>query len=231
MSLSRATRQRAAARRIRRRRGIRLISIAVVCVVAVVIAGILVLASWRSAEEHRLAVEGTEELGFSVGDPDAPVLMEEFSDYSCEFCAEFAETSHQLIETYTGDGTLRVIHMPTSFLNLPNSEVGASAAICADQQGGYWEMYDALFELHRNESPTAYTTARMVEIANTLGLDQESFEICLSSPGTASLLASINEVARARDVTGTPTIFINGERVDPQNRSFEAISQLIEPLR
>ncbi len=228
MSISRDTRQRATARRAQRRRQARILSVVVVGVLTIVVSGILILASLRSAERQRLVAEGRE-IGFSIGDSDAPVLMEEFSDYSCSHCAEFAEVSHQIIETYVEDGTLRVIHMPTSFLNLPNSEIAAAAAVCAGEQDNYWEMYDALFELHRSEGPTAFTPERMLEIAGMIGLDQALLEDCVNSPATASLLAQIDEVARARGVTGTPTIYVNGQRAE--SWAYEALSGMIESSR
>jgi protein-disulfide isomerase len=232
MSVSRSTRQRVAERRAQQRRRARTISIALVGVLAVVVAGIIILASWRSAEERQLLAEVSQELP-SVGSTDAPVLIEEFSDFACSYCADFSQTLHQLIEAYTVDGTLRVVHVPITSLHPPYSETAAEAAVCAGEQGSYWEMYDALFALYRAEGATAYTAERMLEMGDSLGLDRASFETCLNAPETASFLARAAEIASARGVTSTPVIFVNGERVPAtlEARSFDSLSQWIESLR
>lgn len=233
MSVSRDTKRRVSTQRARRRRQSRILSIAIASVLALLLVGILILASWRSAENRRLAAEAAENLP-SIGDPDAPVVMEEFSDFACTFCADFAQTTQQLVETYLEEGMLRVVHVPVTFLSPPYSDTAAVAAICAEQQGNYWEMYDTLFALYRSErDPMIYTTERILEIADALDLEVDTFETCLNSAEMATYLDEIDQIARARGVTSTPTIFINGERVPStlEDRSFESLSALIESLQ
>ena len=96
-----------------------------------------------------LAAGFTEE-GFPYrGDPGAPIVLEEFSDYLCPFCGRhFTETLPTLVENFVADGEVQYIFRDMPLVSLhPTAPVGHKAAICAGQQGAdlYWYMHDELF--------------------------------------------------------------------------------------
>jgi protein-disulfide isomerase len=111
-------------------------------------------------------------------------------------------------------------HLPLRMHNM--AEPAALAAIAAQNQGKFWQMHDAIFEA----GPKALTKEALLKDAETLGLDMEKFKADMNSPETRQKLAKDMADARKADVSGTPTLFINGHRV--KNRGADAIQQMVD---
>jgi protein-disulfide isomerase len=127
-------------------------------------------------------VKVTNLAGYSLGRPDAPLTMIEFTDLQCPFCRQFHVTAFdQLKVNYIDTGTLRFISrdspVPAAH---PLAMRAAVAARCAGYQGKFWEMRDTV--LVNN----AHLTADMfVTFAEQLKLDGSAFATCLANPGRA----------------------------------------------
>ena len=79
------------------------------------------------------------------GDPDAPVIVAEYSDFECPFCARwFAQTMPALRERLDDGVSLAFLHFPIVSIH-PNAGRAAIAAECAGAEGRFWEMHDLLF--------------------------------------------------------------------------------------
>ncbi len=141
----------------------------------------------------------------AIGPPDAPVLIVEFSDYQCPFCARSAlETLPQILETY--EGKIRVVFrdFPLSSIH-SNAQKAAEAAECADDQGQFWAYHDTLFQ-----NQQALDIDSLKGYAQQLGLDTGAFNECLDSGQYASEIQNDLAQGQSYGVTGTPTFFING---------------------
>lgn len=151
----------------------------------------------------------TEDGLYRLGAADAPVLMEEFSGFTCPHCANFHDTVHTLIDPYVKDGTLAVVFAPLGWSQ--TALLGAQAAICAGQQDPikFWEMHDMLFSWQ-----ASYGIENIEAAAVEMGLDVAALRTCMDSPETTALLQGAADEATARGVGGTPAIFFNGERPD-----------------
>jgi protein-disulfide isomerase len=80
------------------------------------------------------------------GEAGAQVVIAEFSDFQCPFCKRwFDETLPQLRERLGEDVALAFLHFPIVQLH-PNAGNAGAAAVCAAEQGKFWEMHDLLFE-------------------------------------------------------------------------------------
>lgn len=79
------------------------------------------------------------------GKADAKVTIVEFSDFECPYCARAYDTVNQIKEAYPNDVKIVYKHFPLSNIH-PNAENAAKAAVCAQEQGKFWEMHDKLFE-------------------------------------------------------------------------------------
>ena len=148
------------------------------------------------------------------GSLDAPVLMVEYADFECPYCAQ-AYPIVKALENELGD-VLAVAfrHFPLGTVH-PHAELAAEAAEAAGAQGRFWDMHDALFEHQSRLEPEA-----LVGYASMLGLDRTRF---------AEDLAEHRHAAKVREdflsgvrsgVSGTPTFFINGlmhTGFDPQS--------------
>ena len=157
-----------------------------------------------------LSVSATQDGLYRLGSPDAPVLLEVFSSFTCPHCAHFHETIHALIDPYVQDGTLAVVAYLLG--NSQRAALGTAAALCAGQQepARFWEMSDLMFSWINQ----AYGRPNIEEAAHTMGLDVDALTACMDSPETAAIMQGVYEAAMARQVWGTPATFFNGARPD-----------------
>ena len=162
------------------------------------------------------ATEATSEAApatpFNVlGLEDAPVIIIEFTDLQCPYCARFArQTFPQLRRNYIDTGRVRFASqdfpLPMHAFAVP----AAVAARCAGEQGRFWEFREALFASQSTLRDEPYA-----ELARKFGLDLEKFAACR---GDQRQTANVHEgiaLARANSITSTPTIVI-GRLVDGQ---------------
>lgn len=167
------------------------------------------------------------------GNPDAPVLIEEFSSYHCTFCAlYFRETYARLTATYADSGQIQYVFRDYPLPNQQQSILAAEAASCAGETGGadaYWNMHDLLFTHQSTWSGTENTTEIFKSYAVQLGLDSVTFNQCLDSHATLAEIEADAAEGRQRGVSGTPTFFVNGQLLVGA-QPFEVFANIIEPL-
>lgn len=102
------------------------------------------------------------------------------------------------------------------------AEPAALAGLAAHKQGKFWEMHDAIFAIGaKSLSPDKITAA-----AQEIGLDMQKFNNDRISPEVKKQLTKDIADARAAQVSGTPTLFINGSRIS--DRSPQALQQIID---
>jgi protein-disulfide isomerase len=169
-------------------------------------------------EPARIEVEAT---GPSQGPDDAPITLVEFSDFECPFCVRFLPTIEQVRETY-GD-QVRVVYrqFPLNAIH-SNAQLSAEASLCADAQGKFWEMHDAIFEARGKADSDG-----LKAIAANLGLDSEVFDECLDSREFQGQVAEDVRAGRQAGVTGTPALFINGRFLSGA-QPFNVVSRVID---
>jgi protein-disulfide isomerase len=141
--------------------------------------------------------------GVSKGPQEAPVTIVEFSDFQCPYCARVAPAVKKLQETY-GD-RLRVVFRNYPLPIHPNAPKAAEAALCARDQGKFWEMHDKLFGNQQK-----LQVADLKATAAELGLDPEVFGQCLDTGRHEASWRADQGQGTAYGVSGTPAFFING---------------------
>ena len=144
-----------------------------------------------------------------LGSPDAPVVLEEWSDYLCPFCGRHFRSTHpQLLDTYVRTGKLRIIFRDLPLAGLhPTAVRGHVAARCAGAQEitRYWAMHDTLFSRQGEWNQLPDPSAFLISQAASLGLDMKDFEFCMADP---QLVADVSRsVARgqAEGFNATPS--------------------------
>jgi protein-disulfide isomerase len=152
----------------------------------------------------------------SKGRADAPVTIVEFSDFQCPACGQAFRDLHELLARRTdvrlvfrnfpldsscNDALPRALH--------PDACLAASAAECARQQNRFWEYHDRLFEnQHTLDRESLFRYGREV------GLDVATFRSCLDDPATRAHITDDIRAGIAAGIESTPTLFINGRRID-----------------
>ena len=149
----------------------------------------------------------------TIGDPNAPVLVETYEDFLCPHCAEFTFELGPILMDLVKDGTVRweykyrVIGGADSY----NANI---AAECAADQGKFWEYHEELFRRIADQGKIAVFPRNLKQLAADLGLDTNRFNECLDKKEHLKDVQKVDQLAAARGVDGTPTIFINGQRYD-----------------
>jgi protein-disulfide isomerase len=153
----------------------------------------------------------------AMGDPNAPIRIEEFSDYQCPFCARFYEdTEGQIADTFVADGTVYFVYRSFGGFIGAESQAAAEAAYCAGEQNKYWEYHDILFANQTGENVGAFTDRRLQAFAETLSLDMDAFNECFNSGKFSDRVTQDGQDGKAAGVTGTPAFVlsytVNGEQ-------------------
>jgi len=141
------------------------------------------------------------------GPKDAGVTLVVFDDYQCPYCARLEGFTHQLLELYPDDLNYAIKHFPLS--SHPLAHQGAAAALAAGNQGKFWEFHSLLLENHDQLSEEKIT-----EIATGLNLDMEKFNRDRASERVRKIIAEDVANGRQVGVTGTPSVFLNGKRIE-----------------
>lgn len=162
------------------------------------------------------------------GDPDAPVVIVEYSDYQCPFCQRHFQQTMPELEKYIEDGTVLYVFKDFPLTSIhPQAPKAAEAARCAGDQEAYWQMHDLLFANQQQWSGRPDAVSTFKNYAGQLSLDQAAFDACLDGDTYAEAVNANLMEGVGYGVQGTPGFFINRERL-PGAYPIQAFQQLIQ---
>ncbi|MBW6440618.1 DsbA family protein [Patescibacteria group bacterium] len=156
----------------------------------------------------------------SKGSEDAKITIVEFSDFECPFCSGAKETVQQVLDKYGEDVRIVFKHFPLPIHD--NAKKAAEASECANDQGKFWEMHDAMFE-----DQNKLLIPDLKKTAKNLDLDVDEFSDCLDSGKYEEKVQSDIEIGLAYGISGTPAFFINNEFLSGA-QPFEEFENIIE---
>ncbi len=141
--------------------------------------------------------------GPARGGARARVTINEFSDFQCPYCQAQEEALHRILAAYPDDVRLVFHDFPLDIH--PDAARAARAGVCADEQGKFWPMHDALFA-HAH----ALSAADLGRYARELGLDGGKFDACLGSDRAKRRVEASEQEGERDGVEGTPALIVNG---------------------
>jgi protein-disulfide isomerase len=141
--------------------------------------------------------------GAAKGPENAPITIVEFSDFQCPYCSRANESVDQVLKAYPNQVRLVFRHFPLDFHQ--QAPKASEAALCAQDQGKFWEMHDKLFANQK-----ALEVPALKGYAKELGLDSGKFDKCLDSGEKAATVQADLAEGKKVGVNGTPAFFING---------------------
>jgi protein-disulfide isomerase len=151
--------------------------------------------------------------GAAFGPENSKVKLVEFSDFECPYCSRAATVVHQIKEKY-GDKFPLPMHS--------NARGAAEAALAANAQGKFWEFHDELFK-----NQQALGRPQLEEHAKKSGLNMAEFKKSLDEKKFGAEVDADMKLGEKVSVQGTPTMFLNGARVENPT-DFTAIAALID---
>lgn len=187
-------------------------------IVAVLVALVAAVTFSRAGEEAAPTGSGSGASAPLVRD-DSPRLTSgkkavfvEYLDFECEACGAAHPVMTDLREKYGKDVTFVVRYLPLH----GNSMNAALAAEAAREQGKFEEMHDKLFETQAEWSHSESSKEKTFEgYAQELGLDMKQYRASLKDPAAAQRIEQSKKDAQTLGVTGTPTFFLDGEKIEP----------------
>ncbi len=173
----------------------------------------------------------TQVNGVHLGDPNAPVKVDVFEDFRCSVCLYYTQNFEpQIIQTYVETG--KVYYTFHSFIVIDGNDGtdasyrSANAAMCAGEQGRFWDFHDTLFANQVSEDASLFTDVRLVAMAQNLNLDMTAFNQCYQAKKYASDIQADISQAHTLNLTGTPSILVDGKLL--QIQTFNDVSTAID---
>ncbi len=228
------TRERREQREKEKQRQQQIVIIIGVVVAAIVIAGLLIVANQPAdapvpedlvARYENIPQTQTDEGYFRLGRPDAPVRVEEFSSFSCPGCEQFFSANMDSLVELVRTGAISFTFVPQVTGSLLNAEGAARAAICAGEQGLFFEYHDMLFDWHTRFGNQAFSQNRLRSGAENIGLDVDTFNDCATSGRSGDIVDSGVNEGVSRSIPGTPSTYVNGS---PVTSNFTAINDAVQ---
>lgn len=194
----------------------------ILALLVVLLLGGSIIYSQKASEE---ANEGVIIEAHIKGNPDASVILVEYSDFQCPACGQFYPYIKEVVAEYGDKLRFEYKHFPLITVH-KNAVPAAKAAEAAGQQGKFFEMHDKLFENQTQWSKSTNAQVYFIQYAEELGLDVALFKKHLGSSIIADAVDQGFNEARELGLSGTPTLFLNGEKMTIN--SFDEFKTQIE---
>lgn len=157
--------------------------------------------------------------------PDGAPVLVEFLDFECEACRAVHPGIEQLREEYDGRVAFVARYMPGP--GHANAENAAVAVEAAARQDRYEAMYDRMFETQAEWGEQQVSAAqRFRGFAEELGLDLAAYDEAVADPATLDRVRRDRDDGLALGVEGTPTFFLDGEKIEP--RSLDDLRAMLD---
>ncbi len=156
----------------------------------------------------------------AFGPKDAKVTIVEFSDFQCPYCTKAADAVKELKKAYGEKVRFVFRQFPLDFHK--QAHEASQAALAAHAQGKFWPYHDLLFA-----NQAALMPADLEKYAKQTGLNMAAFKTALKDKTHAKTVDADLALGQEVAVQGTPTMFLNGERV-PNPTDFKAIAAMID---
>jgi protein-disulfide isomerase len=190
-----------------------------------------------------LIVPETTELpnpdGLSLGDPNAPAVIDVFVDFQCSACQFFTENVEPLIIEYlVATGKARMVYRHYPFLDgegagsIGESDQAANAAMCANEQDRFWDMHGMIFANWNGTNQGNFSNRRLQAMADEVDLDMDAFNACFSENRYREEIQADFDYGQEIGVSGTPSVFVNGQKVGEPGKiaSFQEIAVAVDAI-
>jgi protein-disulfide isomerase len=189
----------------------------------------------KASAEISTAVPPLNENDYIKGNPNAPIVVVEYSDYECHFCKEFHSTMNQIMEEFGISGQVAWVYRQFPITQIhPNSGNISEAALCVGELGGndaFWKFTDLIFSDRDTSAPVNVT--KLPLYAEQAGVSTSDYLSCVNSNRMEEKVLASTEEANNIGIKGTPyTIIMVGEQEAIVNgaQPYEVINGIITNL-
>ena len=197
-------------------------------IAVIAVAGVVMFANAQSEPPPPPVASGIRVAGSVMGDPTAPVTIEEWADLQCPACRAFAiGTEPRLRAEYVATGKVRMVFHHLAFIGQESLWAGEGIE-CAGEQNRLWDLHDRLYAVQGGENTGVFSKPNLEKIASDVGLGS-GFNACLDSDRYLQRVKDDTNAGKAKGVTATPTFFVNGRKVEGV-LSFDQLRAIVDPL-
>lgn len=169
------------------------------------------------------------------GNPNAPIVMIEYSDYDCPFCKRFHTTMNQIMDEYGVTGKVAWVYRQFPLAQLhPNAPRLSEAALCVGEIGGndaFWDFTDRIFsERELTEATNVTLIPDYVELA---GVDISAYQSCMDGTEMEEVVTASVQDAINIGAEGTPyTVVTVGDQQAVINgaMSYDVVKSIVDNL-
>ena len=180
-------------------------------------------------------VRPVDETDYVRGNPNAPIMVIEYSDYDCPFCKSFHDTMNRVMEEHGVTGKVGWVYRQFPLAQLhPNAPRISEAAYCVGELGddaAFWEFSDLIFSDRETNEPT--NMSRLPEFAEAAGVSRAAFSSCLESGKYTNAVAVSIQEGVAAGAQGTPySIVVVGDQQAVINgaQPYAVVKQIVDNL-
>jgi protein-disulfide isomerase len=171
--------------------------------------------SGGSKEETVQSIQVTQ---FSKGDPNASVVVRQYSDFLCPSCSQVSlSVIPEVMKQYVDTNKVFYEFIPMAFI-APGSQLAAEGAFCAAKQNKFWEYHDAAYAAVWNGYFSKGVDPRQVQLYSkdgvkklgaTVGVDETAFSSCIDTNDQQDEVIALTKESQANGITGTPYFTVN----------------------
>lgn len=163
------------------------------------------------------------------GQENGVVTLTEYGDFQCPACGQFFPIVAQVKELFKEQIRFEFKHFPLVQIH-PNATAAHRAAQASANQNKFWEMHDMLYQRQTSWTNSTNPTAVFEGYARELGLDMNAYNTDTAASQTLGIINFDIDSGKSQNVSGTPTFFIDGVKVEDTASiaSVESFSQVIQ---
>jgi protein-disulfide isomerase len=163
---------------------------------------------WGRTPDHSKLLEDPVKIPVAgapvLGPTNAPVTLVEFSDFQCPYCFKAVLELQTVLKTYPTQVKLIFKQFPLDIHS--EAAYAAAASVAAHKQGKFWGLHDAMFAQRGRLSREI-----IAKLASDIGLDMKQFNSDVASADIHKIVEKDRDDGDTAGVTGTPTLFVNGQ--------------------
>jgi protein-disulfide isomerase len=191
----------------------------------VVIVGLFVLV--KVAQDNKSAAEAKAKQppanlvdgGIGIGRSTAKVKIDLYEDFQCPVCAEFETANDPQIQAWVADGTARVVYHPVAILDRYSttqysSRSANASAVVVNAPASWPAFHKALYANQPAENSAGLPDDKLIALAAGAGADKTAVTAAITSQQYASWVLTVTDDFSKAGYTGTPTVVVNGKKVD-----------------
>jgi len=196
--------------------------IAVIALGALAIGGVV---GWAIYAGNRASAVNTPSKANSAGNAivigNGPIVVEDYIDFICPYCKVYHDDAGGFVAQLAADNKITLVQHPVAYLDRFStndySTRASAASGCAADDGHFQEYVSVLFANQPAEGSAGPTDEQLIQLGTSNGLS-EGFARCVRDKRYVTWAEKVSDEAGAAGVTGTPTVFVNGEKI-PANKN------------